>query len=51
MAITSLQIAPPVGEIGKPVSAAPVGTPAGTERRFYLLSAPPSSSLAALQLA
>lgn len=49
MAITSLRVAPEVAEVGVEVSCVPVGTPAGTERRYYLSSAPAASALDTLE--
>lgn len=46
MTVTALQFAPDLAAVGQTVTVVPVGTvPANTDLRFYLLSAPPSSSL------
>lgn len=49
MAITSLALSPEIAAVGQAVTVAPVGAPApDTDLRYYLLSAPPSSSLLTL---
>lgn len=46
MTVTALQFAPDLAAVGQTVTVVPVGSvPANTDLRFYLLSAPPSSSL------
>lgn len=48
MPITDLNLAPEFAGVGQQVTCVPVGTPAGQERRYYLLSAPPGSTLVTL---